>query len=258
MHRRLAPLGLATLLVLALAAPFTAPFVRSAAAADFPAADSKYHNYAEMLATLNKAVADYPAIVQKFSIGKSYQGRELWAAKISDNVATDEDEPEVLFDSLHHAREHLSVEQSLAILRWLTTGYGTDARVTRLVDRREIFIVFMVNPDGGEYDLTGRPYRAWRKNRQPNAGTTAIGTDLNRNYDYHWGCCGGSSGSKSALTYRGPKAFSAPETRAMRDFINSRVIGGRQQIKAAITFHTGGRGDPVAVRLHHRRRARTT
>ena len=56
----------------------------------------------------------HPTIVRKFSIGKSYQGRDIWAAKISDNVATDENEPEVLFDALHHAREHLTVEQALA------------------------------------------------------------------------------------------------------------------------------------------------
>jgi hypothetical protein len=42
-----------------------------------------------------KAEADHPAIAERFSIGQSYQGRELWAIKISDNVATDEDEPEV-------------------------------------------------------------------------------------------------------------------------------------------------------------------
>jgi len=236
MHRRLAPLGLAALLALAVAAPSAAP----AAAADFPAKDSGYHKYAEMVAELDQAVADHGAIVQKFSIGKSHQGRELWAAKISDNVATDEPEPELLFDSLHHGREHLSVEQALAILRWLTDGYGSDARVTKIVDSREIFIVFMVNPDGGEYDLTGSPYRAWRKNRQPSPNSSYIGTDLNRNYGYRWGCCGGSSGSKSSLTYRGWKAFSAPETRAMRDFMASRVIGGRQQIRAAITFHSAG------------------
>ncbi len=194
--RRL-PAALAGLLLLAAAAPV--------AAADFPAKDAKYHTYAEMVAELDQAVADHPAIVQKFSIGKSHEGRQIWAAKISDNVATDEDEPEVLFDGLHHAREHLSVEQALAILRWMTDGYGSDPRITRLVDRRETFIVFMVNPDGGEYDLTGRPYQAWRKNRQPNAGSSAIGTDLNRNYDYRWACCGGSSGSKSSLTYRGPE-----------------------------------------------------
>ena len=52
----------------------------------------------------------------------------------------------------------------------------------------------MLNPDGGQYDLSGDPYRDWRKNRQPNAGSANVGTDLNRNYDYRWGCCGGSSG----------------------------------------------------------------
>ena len=228
---RALPAALAGLLLLATAAPV---------AAGFPSKDARYHDYAEMVAELNKAVADHPAIVQKFSIGESYQHRQIWAAKISDNVGTDENEPEVLIDALHHAREHLTVEQALAALRWLSDGYPSNSTVKRLVDTREIFIVFMVNPDGGEYDLTGSPYRAWRKNRQPNAGTTNVGTDLNRNYDYHWACCGGSSGSTSSSTYRGPRAFSAPESRAMRDFINSRVVGGRQQIKAAITLHTAG------------------
>ena len=68
------------------------------------------------------AQAAHPDIVKLSSIGKSYQGRTIWVAKVSDNVAVDEDEPEVLFDGLHHAREHLSLEQTLAILRWLTTG----------------------------------------------------------------------------------------------------------------------------------------
>ena len=226
------------LLLLLLAASLVVPV--AAAAADFPAKDAGYHNYAEMVAEVQQAEADHPEIVDVFSIGPTPQGRELWTAKVSDNVATDEAEPEVLFDGLHHAREHISLEQTLAILRWLSDDYGSDELVTQLVDTREIWIIFAVNPDGAEYDLTGSPYRGWRKNRQRNAGTTAIGTDLNRNYDYRWGCCGGSSGSPSSDTYRGPKAFSAPETRAVRDFINSRVVGGRQQIRTAITFHAAG------------------
>ncbi len=193
-----------------------------------------------MVAEIQAAQAAHPDIVKLGSIGKSYQGRTLWVAKVSDNVATDESEPEVMFDGVHHAREHLSLEQTLAILRWLTQGYGTDARITNIVNNREIWIVFAVNPDGAEYDLTGSPYRAWRKNRQPNAGSTAIGTDLNRNYGYHWACCGGSSATKSADTYHGSAAFSTPEARAIRDFMASRRIDGRQQIKTAITFHTAG------------------
>ena len=91
-----------------------------------------------MVAVLDDAVADHPEIVQKFSIGESYKGREIWAAKISDNVPVDEAEPEILFDALTHAREHLTVEQALYLLETLTTGYGTDGVITHLVDDREI------------------------------------------------------------------------------------------------------------------------
>ena len=176
---------------------------------------------------------------------QEHQGRDIWAAKISDNVGTDEAEPEVLFDALHHAREHLTVEQALYLFHLLADGYGHDTQITNLVDTREVWIIFAVNPDGFEYDLTCTgsshpPYCAWRKNRQPNAGSSSIGTDLNRNYNYDWACCGGSSGSKSSITYRGPKAFSAPESKAVANFVMSRVVGGIQQIRAHITFHTNG------------------
>jgi len=227
-------------LIASVAATLVVPAQASAAEPNFPTSMSGYHNLPEMVAEIQAAATKYPDIVDVFSIGKSYQGRDIWAAKVSDNVGTDEREPEVLIDALHHAREHMSTEQALAVLRWLTTGYGSDTTVTRLVNTREVFIIFALNPDGMRYDLTGDPFRAWRKNRQPNAGTTAIGTDLNRNYSYRWSCCGGSSGSPSASTYRGPSAFSAPEARALRDFVRSRVVDGVQQIRAHITLHTNG------------------
>ena len=206
-----------------------------------------------MVAEIQDAEADHPEIVDVFSIGKSYQNRNIWAAKVSDNVADDENEPEVLFDGLHHAREHLTVEQTLAILRWLSNDYGSNDEITELVDTREIWIIFNVNPDGGEYDLTGSPYRAWRKNRQPNSGTTAVGTDLNRNYGYRWGCCGGSSGSKSSDTYRGSKPWSAPEiARCARLHQQSR---GRWAPADQDRDHVphGRRRGPVAIRLHEDR-----
>ncbi|MBG0567576.1 zinc carboxypeptidase [Actinoplanes sp. NEAU-A11] len=205
---------------------------------DFPPADSAYHNYTETIAAINSAVAAYPAIASKRVLGKSYEGRDIVAVKISDNVGTDEAEPEVLFDANHHAREHLTVEQALYLLGQFTSGYAADTRVRNIVNSREIWIIPMVNPDGVEYDIASGSYRSWRKNRQPNSGSSYIGTDLNRNYGYRWGCCGGSSGSTSSATYRGPSAFSAPETRVIRDFVNSRVVGGVQQIKAAIDFHS--------------------
>ena len=233
--------ALSLLLALSLAAVLPAPI----SAADYPARDSRYHSYPEMVSHIKQVAAAHPDIVRILSIGKSHQGRKLWAAEVSDDPGRDEGEPEILFDGLHHAREHLSAEMPIYILDLLTKQYGKTTelgkRVTRLVDKRRTWIVFMVDPDGLQYDLGGSPYRSWRKNRQPTPGSKKVGTDLNRNYGYKWGCCGGSSGSPGAWNYRGPKAWSAPEVRAMRDFVNSRVVGGRQRIRTHISFHTAGK-----------------
>lgn len=206
----------------------------------FPGADSAYHDYGEMVAELQQTAADHPAIFSLFSLGQSHQGREIWAGKLSDNVGTDEDEPEVLLTHHQHAREHLTVEMALYTLKLLTDEYGIDPTITHLVDAREVWIVFDLNPDGGEYDIASGTYQSWRKNRQPNNGSAAIGTDLNRNWGYKFGCCGGSSDDPASETYRGASAFSAPETQRVRDFVNNRVVNGKQQITTAIDFHTYG------------------
>ena len=208
---------------------------------EFPVGREGYHSYTELTTEIAAVAAAHPDIVRVFSIGKSYQGRQLWAAKVSDNVAVDEAEPEVLFDGGTHADEHMGVEMTLRIFHWLVDGYGSDPRITSIVDSREVWIVFMVNPDGAEYDIRGGRFHFWRKNRQPTPGSTAIGTDLNRNFGYHWGGGGRTSANPRAITYRGPAAFSSPEDRAMRDFLASRVVGRRQQIRTSITFHEYGR-----------------
>ncbi|QIB43832.1 M14 family metallopeptidase [Streptomyces aureoverticillatus] len=204
---------------------------------DFPPADARYHNYAEMTAEIDQRIQQYPSLMSKRVIGKSYQGRDIVAIKISDNVGTDENEPEVLFTHHQHAREHLTVEMALYLLRELGAGYGTDARIKKMLDSREIWIVPDMNPDGGEYDIATGSYRSWRLNRQPNSGG-ATGTDLNRNWNFKWGCCGGSSGTPGSETYRGRSAESAPEVKVVADFVRSRVVGGKQQIKAGVDFHT--------------------
>jgi len=234
-------LSIGVALALAAAGAFAAPARLVAAAPDFPRGYEGYRTYEEIGARVAAVGAAYPGIVQVFSIGRSYEGRELWAAKVSDNVTVDEPEPEVLYDGGHHALEHMGAEMTLRILDWLAEGYGTDPRVTRIVDSREIWIVFSVNPDGASFDISGGRFQRWRKNRQPTAGTSAIGTDLNRNYGYRWGGGGLTSSDPRSPYYRGPSPFSAPETRAMRDFLASRVIDGRQQIRTAITFHESGR-----------------
>ncbi|MEU6036419.1 M14 family metallopeptidase [Actinomadura sp. NPDC047616] len=204
------------------------------------AAATSYHTYAETLAEIDSVVAAYPQIARKFVAGRSYQGRDIVGVKISDNAATDENEPEVLYIANIHARERLTNEQALYLIGVLTREYGSTSRITNLVNSREIWIIPITNPDGQVYDMTSDTSsgRGWRKNRQPNP--TATGTDLNRNFAYRWGCCGGSSPTGSSETYRGTAAESAPETKVIADFVRSRRVGGVQQIKVFLDIHSYG------------------
>lgn len=223
--------------------PHAAPGPRpSGRAADFPPGDSGYRTYDEWVAETAAIVAANPSLVTRTQIGTSYEGRPIHALKVSDNAASDESEPEVLFTHGQHAREHLTVEMALYLLHELTGRYAADARIRNVVDGREIWIVPSVNPDGAEFDVATGSYALWRKNRQPPPPpATAIGTDPNRNWDFRWGCCpGGSSGDPASETYRGPSPFSAPETQAVRNLVQSRRIAGVQQITAAIDFHAYG------------------
>lgn len=206
----------------------------------FPVGYGAYHTYAGLCRAVAAAAAAHPDIARLTSIGTSWQGRQIFAMEISAHLADGTHPPGVLFDGGTHGLEHLSVEMPLAIMGWLLDGYGKDASVTRLVQTRAIFLVFDVNPDGAAFDIAGGRFHEWRKNRQPNADGT-IGTDLNRNYDDHWGCCGLVSANPGSSYYRGAAPFSAPETQAMRDFVQSQVFGGHQEIRAAIAFHTSGR-----------------
>ena len=232
----------ATLLVMAtvVLTLLTAPV---ASATEFPPGRTGYHSYTELTTEVAAVAAAHPDIVKLFSIGTSYQGRQLWAVKISDNVGVDEAEPEVMFDGTHHADEHMATEMTLHILHWLTDGYGVDPRITAIVNTREIWIVFLVNPDGAEYDISGGTFHSLAQEPAADArhdrrsGPTSTATTAT---------AGAVAAPRPART-RGPsrtaarRPFSTPEDRAMRDFMASRVVNGRQQIRAAITFHEYGR-----------------
>lgn len=224
----------------------------------YPPADAGYLDYSDMVAEIRAIAGREPSIARLFSIGRSYAGRELWAAKISDNVSVDEDEPEVVFDGGMHGREHMSTEMAVALFRNLVNGYDSTPRITNMVNDNEITVMFNLNPDGSEYDHASGAYQLWRKNRQPTPGTTAIGTDINRNFGYRWGT-NPLNASPEAETYRGPAAWSTPEAAAFRRYVEGRVVDGEQQIRVHVTLHQYGRvvlypygytTDPVPADMH--------
>jgi hypothetical protein len=197
-----------------------------------------YHTFAQIETILETIASDYPSITSLYSIGTTYEGRDIWCLEISDNPGVDEGEPGVFFMGLHHAREWPSVEICLHIANNLTINYGSNATITDLVNNRRTWIVPCVNPDGYYYchDLG----HDWRKNRMPYPG--GIGVDLNRNYAGSsngdpwgaWGSCfdGATTHDASGEVYCGPSPFSELETQAIRDlFINNDIC-------ASISWHT--------------------
>ncbi|NLI15145.1 MAG: T9SS type A sorting domain-containing protein [candidate division Zixibacteria bacterium] len=189
----------------------------------FPTATTMggFLTFPEILAKIDSLHAALPNIVSaRDSVGYSWQGRALWVFKISDNVDIDEDEPEVFFNALTHAREPQSMQWQMNYALWLCQNYGTNAEATSLVDNHEIYFMPVVNPDGYEYNRATYPSGGgmYRKNRNPNGGV-----DLNRNFGFMWGYDDiGSSPEPSDETFRGTGPFSEVETQGFRDFVISR------------------------------------
>jgi carboxypeptidase D len=125
-----------------------------------------YHTYATLTADLQTIAADHPEIARLYSIGRTVQGRELWMMKISANPDVEEFEPEFAYIAAMHGDEVVGKELVFNLIDYLTDNYGTDPRVTALVDTVEISIMPSMNPDGTEL---GQRYNA-------------EGYDLNRNF----------------------------------------------------------------------------
>lgn len=201
-------------------------------AMDFPAKDAPFHNYSEMTEKLKNLTNQHPQISSMDSIGKTTEGRDIWALRISGDLQNADTLPAVIFMGGHHAREHLSVELPLFYIEYLLTEYTQgNPRIQRLINGRDIHFIPMVNPDGAEFDIAGGKYKSWRKNRTSNSNGT-YGVDLNRNYGYKWGGSGAST-SPSSDTYRGPSAFSEKETQAIKTYIEK-----HENITSLLSFHT--------------------
>src|SRR5262245_51148741 len=118
----------------------------SAAIDEFPPGDEMYHTYAEMVAELQALAAAHPSIVHLFSLGQSYEGRNLIGVRISDDANDNLSEPGVFFVGQHHAREHLTPEVVITLAR-MFAGRSSRIEMGDLVYTRQIYIVPSLNPD---------------------------------------------------------------------------------------------------------------
>ncbi len=175
--------------------------------------DERYYTYDEVVAQITKWQKEYPDILKVVKIGTSLEGRDIFAVKITNNVnAAGVGKSAILFNSLHHAREIMTVEVAMDIIDYLANNYGQEQQVQRWVNGHEIWVIPMVNPDGNNRVWT--EYNMWRKNTRNDKGV-----DLNRNYPYGWGSCSGSSDNEATETYRGASPGSEPETQAVMSLV---------------------------------------
>lgn len=186
---------------------------------------SGYKQPADVETLIKGYASKHPDIAAAESIGKSGQGRDIWALKITKDAsaAHDPSKPVILYNGAHHAREVMSVEVPLDTIDTLLNGYGTDAKVTHWVDSNEIYVMPMFNVDGSNQVFTND--NMWRKNTKGCAASgkcaSGTGVDINRNYPYQWAGCQGSSTQKSADDYHGTAAGSEVETQAMMNFVGN-------------------------------------
>jgi len=191
------------------------------------AAATGYHSAESLEADLRALAQAHPEIAELRQIGQSVERRPIWALRIGERRGSAR---KLLFMGCHHAREWIAVEVPYLLAAHLVESSSTDP-VKDWLSRGEIWVAPMVNPDGHEFSRTQD--RLWRKNRRPN-GNGSVGVDPNRNYGYMWGTLNVSTSSHvpSDETYVGPRAFSEPETRAVRDLV------AQQLFRGVISYHS--------------------
>lgn len=233
----------------------------------------EYYTYSTMTNLLQNLSENYSDIMSLSSLGKTYEGRDIWLVKLSDHVETDEDEPEVLLMGAHHGNEKPSFEVLIYFINYVLERYSlentdddddgqinedpidgfdndndgltdedaSEERVRNVLDSTEIYLIPMVNPDGVEFD--------WRKNREPNYGPdgesdeiTSYGVDLNRNYGYMWNIVNFFPENyfleyitdETTWVYRGEEPFSEKETQAVKSFVED------HDIQISLSYHDYG------------------
>ncbi len=195
---------------------------------------TNYLSYANMIAQYEVWRAQYPDFLRRYAIGTTWNGNTVWVYRFFNNLTGDRlVRQSFLITCGIHAREWISPAVGMHLMDKLLESTFIRSGFTSTVPVGTAFyIVPSLNPDGYVYTWTND--RLWRKNRRNNGGGV-YGVDLNRNFSMGWGLNSGSSGTPSSSTYRGPSAFSEPETTALRNFLDT-----IPPVAAHIDFHSYG------------------
>ncbi len=185
-----------------------------------------YRTVEENYATAQSLAANWPELASVHDVGDSWEkvqdpneGYDILVLKLT-NSAIGGDKPKLVISSAIHAREMTTAETCMRFAEYLIDNYNVDPDVTWLLDYQEIHLMLHANPDGRKRAETGA---FWRKNTNNDhcSNSSSRGIDLNRNFEFVWGCCNGSSLSACDDDFLGPSAGSEPETQALQNYLRS-------------------------------------
>lgn len=191
-----------------------------------------YARYSEIMNFMQQTAADNSDLVSLYSAGKTYENRDLQVMVLK----TATSKKGIWIDCGIHAREWVSVSTCVYFIDQLIKDYrANNAVAVNLLSTYEFHVLPITNPDGYEYTFTGM--RLWRKNRKPNfeTGSSCIGTDVNRNFEYKW-MVSGSSNYPCSDIYAGPSAGSELETQA----VQNAILAKQGNWESFMTLHAFG------------------
>ncbi|VDL83185.1 unnamed protein product [Nippostrongylus brasiliensis] len=203
-----------------------------------------YASYADMIKYMRTIEFYYPNITKIVRLGTTHEGKPIEGLKIGYPISSTKKRV-IWVDGNIHAREWASSHTALYFINQLVSGYGKDDTITHYVNNLNFYVLPCLNPDGYEFTRSSPnpSVRLWRKNRSPEKCHRSLwggekccqGVDLNRNFKFHW-AESGSSFEPCSNIYHGDHVFSEPESRAVRDYLNSDELKGK--VDGFITLHS--------------------
>lgn len=199
----------------------------------------QYKSYDETCDFLYEMQSKYSTLIKVESIGKTEEGRDILLATISLDVECERGKPALLVTGTAHAREWIGNELSVAFISYILENYSKNPNLYKIIQQNTLYIVPILNPDGFEYSK--KHFSFWRKNRRDN-GDGTFGVDLNRNFSVGYQ----KSTNTSSNVYGGTEPFSEPETRAIKEFVDS-----HDNITIALDYHSQGNVFFPAHKFNH-------
>jgi murein tripeptide amidase MpaA len=118
---------------------------------------NRFYKFDELTQLVQAYVKQFPKLLSLQSIGKSHEGRDLWLITATNQAIPAAEKPAFWVDANIHATELTGSTAVLYLLKQLVEQYGNDARITRLLDTRALYLMPRVNPDGAEWAMADKP-----------------------------------------------------------------------------------------------------